>query len=491
MMHRSTAIHRIVLGAMAALLIAGGLVPATSATTSLNASLGSHGSARWTVGSSVTVNLKSMTAGTWKQQLWSGTCSAPATRLAVLSSLVVPTSHTLVKATSVAAFAVPSTGVVLRLVRGTSVVCGVFLNPGVGLPVPTTFHGVDLVGMEMAYTAFDVGTGPVADTNYPVIDTRLIDYLASRHVSILMFTFSWEGMQSLLMGPIPAAPTGNYRAYFDNYKRIVDYATSKGMVVVVAPWQADADGGIGGPTWRGQLVGSVDVPVTAFQDFWTKMANVFKGNPLVWFRLITEPHDMSTMSWWTTAQATVNAIRATGATQRILVPGNDYSAASTWTDNFYDTAPVQRSNAFGYLNANGPGQPLTDPRNNTIIEVHTYVDPDEGGVSPEITSVTAAREHVAVAIAEARAHGYRLFLGEIGMYAGQTTDDGHPASAAWANFAAYARANTDVLLGWTWWAAGEPDWWDDLTAPHFAVTPTNGNTFTGDTVNMTMIKGDF
>lgn len=49
---------------------------------------------------------------------------------------------------------------------------------------------------------------------------------------------------------------------------------------------------------------------------------------------------MSTMSWWTTAQATVTAIRAAGATQRILVPGNDYSAASQWTDNWYDTAPV-------------------------------------------------------------------------------------------------------------------------------------------------------
>jgi endoglucanase len=200
------------------------------------------------------------------------------------------------------------------------------------------------------------------------------------------------------------------------------------------------------------------------------------------------------MLWWTTAQATVNAIRGTGATQRILVPGTNYSAASTWTDNWYDPAPVQRSNAFGYLNANGPGLPFTDPLNNSVVEVHTYLDTDEGGVSAEITSVTAARQHLGVVEAEARAHGYKLFVGEIGMYAGQRTNDGHPASDAWKDFAAYAQANSDLFVGWTWWAAGEPGWWDDVAANgggHYSVTPTNGNTYTGDTVNMTMIKGDF
>ena len=489
-----SAIRRVVLGALAAVLIAGALAPAASGATSLTASLGSHGAARWTVGSSVYVNLKAMSPGTWKQQLWSGTCAVPATRLAVLSSLVVPSSRTLARTTSVTAFAVPSTGVVLRLLRGTTVVCGVFLKPGSGLPAPVQVHGVNLVGMEMAWTGYDRATGPVAGTNYPEFDPRLIDYLASRHVSVLMFLFSWEGMQSQLFGPIPAASTGNYRAYFDNYRRIVDYATGKGIRVVIAPWQANADSGIGGAMWRGDLVGSAPVPVSAFADFWSKMASAFKGNPAVWFRLIAEPHDMSTMQWWTAAQAAVNAIRNAGATQVILVPGTNYSAASTWTDNWYDTAAVQRSNAYGWLNANGPGQPLRDSLNNTVVEVHTYLDTDEGGVSAEITSVTAARQHLAVVATEARARGYRLFVGEIGMYAGQTTNDGHAASAAWADFASYARANQDLITGWTWWAAGEPGWWDDVAANgggHYSVTPTDGNTYTGDTVNMTMIMGDF
>jgi hypothetical protein len=51
-----------------------------------------------------------------------------------------------------------------------------------------------------------------------------------------------------------------------------------------------------------------------------------------------------------------------------------------------------------------------------------------------------------------------------------------------------------VIAGWTWWAAGEPGWWDDVGANdggHYSVTPTDGNTYTGDSVNMTMIKASF
>jgi hypothetical protein len=190
-----------------------------------------------------------MTAGTWKQQLWSGTCAQPATRLAVLSSLLVPSSHALAKTTAFRSRPTSGGGVTLRLIRGSATICGAFVKP-VLVASSGVLHGVDLVGMEMAWTAFSQATGPVADTNYPVIDERLIDYLAAHHVSVITFTFSWEGMQSQLNGPIPASATGNYRAYFDNYVRIVNYATGLGMHVIVAPWQADADSGIAGPAWH-------------------------------------------------------------------------------------------------------------------------------------------------------------------------------------------------------------------------------------------------
>lgn len=353
------------------------------------------------------------------------------------------------------------------------------------------FRGTNLVGMEMNYAAYDQNTGPVAATNYPVYDAHLVDYFAGKRMTAFRFLFSWEAMQATLYGPIPTPDTAmsgtNYQAYFDNYKRIVDYATGvNGAVVIIEPWQANPGGGAGGPRWRGDLVGTAAVPTAAFADFWSKMAANFKDNPLVSYGLVNEPNNMSTMSWWASAQAAVTAIRGAGSTQRIYVPGNGYTAASGWTADYYDTDPSPHSNAYGWLNANGPGQPIFDPLDNIVAEVHTYLDANEGGQGDDITSITAARDHVSVALNEATARGYKIYVGEIGIYAGNPN-----AAAAWADFVTYFNANTGPIVGFTWWAGGMPAWWDDIHAAHFAITPTNGNTFSGDTVNMQLIQNDF
>jgi len=389
-------------------------------------------------------------------------------------------------------------GVGSYLVASGQVLAGATTDPGFGgiafWPPPATLHtkatafrGTNAVGMEMFYGAYAQATGPVAGNNYPVYDERLIDYFAGKRITTLRFLFSWEGMQSVLFGPIPASNTGNYKAYYDNYKRIVDYATNvKGMQVIVEPWQATAASGAGGPRWRGDLVGSAQVPTAAWSDFWTKMVGVFAANPRVAFGLVNEPNNMSTMGWWAIAQAGVTAIRNGGATQRVYVPGNGYTAASSWTQNYYDTDPIQRSNAYGWLNANGPGQPITDPLGNIAVEVHTYLDASQGGLGNDITSVTAARDHLAPVVAEGRARGYKVYLGEIGIYANTPG-----APAAWADFVSYFQANSDELAGFTWWAGGDPVFWPETQAAYFGISPTSAATYTGDTVNMDMIENDF
>ena len=355
---------------------------------------------------------------------------------------------------------------------------------------PTQIRGTNFVGMEMAYQNCDQAGGPIEGTNYPHHDERLVDYFASKRMTTLRFLFSWECMQQVLNGPIPAAQSGRYKTYFDDYKRIVDYATNvKGLRVIVEPWDSNSAGGAGGARYRGNVVGSAAVPNAAFADFWSRMATIFGANARVEYGLINEPNDMSTMAWFTAAQTAVTAIRATGSTQRVYVPGNGYSAASTWTSNFYDTAATKRSNAYGWLNANGVGIPLNDPANNMAAEVHTYLDTDQGGSTTVITSITAARDHLSVAVNEAAAHGYKVYLGEIGMYAGATN-----APQAWADFIDYVDANAGVLLGFTWFAGGDPLWWPDVAANgggHFSISPTSSATYTGDTVNMDMIENDY
>lgn len=402
-------------------------------------------------------------------------------------------------------------------------------DPGFGgiafWPVPATvqrgmpggapaaqFRGSTLVSMEMPFIQFDTGIGPVPFSQYPVFDERLVDYFAGKGMTALRFLVGWEALQSQLLGPMPAAPDGNYKTYFDNYKRIVDYATNaKGMTVLITPWQFDNNvngqgfGGIGGPTWRGGRVGT-EVSIAAWSDFWTKLAGHFKDNPRVAYVLVTEPNNMSTTQWFQIAQAGITAIRNSGSTQRIHVPGNGYSAASTWVigNAFYDTDAVKVSNANGWLNANGVGQPISDPLNNLAVEVHSYVDSDQGGVMDEITSVTALRTQLANTVDWARANGLKVYLGETGMHAGTVVmnDANKQATDAWADFIAYFEANADVLEGFTWWAGGDPVWWADEGANgggHYAISPICGAAitpacpvpFTGDRGNMDMIENDF
>jgi endoglucanase len=119
--------------------------------------------------------------------------------------------------------------------------------------------------------------------------------------------------------------------------------------------------------------------------------------------------------------------------------------------------------------------------------VHTYADQDAGGSSTSVVSGTISRERVKVVVDWARANKLKVFVGEIGMYAGAAN-----ASANWNDFVAYADANADTLVGYAWWGCGKPGWWDDVAAAgggHFSITPTNG--YAVDNVNMNMIKASF
>ncbi len=70
--------------------------------------------------------------------------------------------------------------------------------------------------------------------------------------------------------------------------------------------------------------------------------------------------------WKNAAQAAINAIRATGATNYILVPGNGWTGAASWTDNSYDQgASPKKSNAETMLT-------IQDSKNKLIFEVHQY-----------------------------------------------------------------------------------------------------------------------
>jgi hypothetical protein len=141
----------------------------------------------------------------------------------------------------------------------------------------------------------------------------------------------------------------------------------------------------------------------------------------------------------------------------VLVPGNAWTGAHSWTQNWYGTP-----NSVAMLD-------IVDPGNNFAFDVHQYLDTDSSGGSSTIVSPTIGQERLVQFTNWLHTNNRRGFLGEfavansrIGTSASQIGDE------AIHNMMTYMEANADVWLGWTWWAAGP--WWQEYM---FTAEPTN------------------
>lgn len=311
--------------------------------------------------------------------------------------------------------------------------------------------GCNLAGGEVDYGTANT-TNPTSNSDYLFISHQDIDYLAAKKINFVRLLFSWECLQQSLNSPLAN------NTYSSDMQDRVAYLTSKGITVLIEP-----HGGAGNnfAKYKGNLVGSADVPNSAFADFWARVATIYKNNPKVVFGLTNEPSNMSTMQWFGAAQATINAIRSVSATNMIMVPGNGWTNAQSWNDNWYDTATPKVSNATGF-------KTLTDPGKNLVMSVHMYFDANAGGGADDVVSATIGVERAAVAVNWARANGYKVHFGEFGANAATAM-----APAAIKNFMDYLVANQDVVLGCSWWAYGPPTWWGGY---RFTLCPTSNYT---------------
>jgi len=199
-----------------------------------------------------------------------------------------------------------------------------------------------------------------------------------------------------------------------------------------------------------QVIGT-GVPVSAFADFWSKLAKYYINNPRVIFGLMNEPNSMQTELWLSDANAAIAAIRQTGAKQLIFVPGNAWTGAWSWDQNWYGTANAQVMKG------------VVDPLNNFAFEVHQYMDSDHSGTHDTCVSSTTGSEGLKVFTQWLRDNKFKGFLGE---WAGGRNSVCYQAIQDITN---YIDQNSDVFLGWSWWAAG-PLWGDYI----FALDPSNG-----------------
>ena len=195
-------------------------------------------------------------------------------------------------------------------------VSGNQLVNGAGQPV--RLFGVNRSGTE--YMCVVDGTTGAGIFSGPS-DAASIGRMASWHVNAVRLPLNedcWLGLNG-----VNAAYSGpNYR---DAIAAYVDRLNAAGLVAIIdLHWNAPG----------GRLSGQQQVMADADHSlaFWASVAATFKANPGVMFDLYNEPTTASWMCWrsgcdtkdgWRTAgmQSLIDVVRATGATQPIVVAG--------------------------------------------------------------------------------------------------------------------------------------------------------------------------
>jgi hypothetical protein len=160
--------------------------------------------------------------------------------------------------------------------------------------------------------------------------------------------------------------------------------------------------------------------------FWNSVANAFKSDSAVLFDLYNEPHDVSWSCWlngcttpgWQTAgmQSLVNTVRATGATQPIMLGG------LAW------------ANDLGGWLANKP----TDSANALVASFHNY---NFNVCTPSCWDSTVA-----------------VVAGRVPVVTGELGED-DCAHAYIDQYMSWAESHGISYLGWTW------DTWDCSNGP--------------------------
>ena len=310
---------------------------------------------------------------------------------------------------------------------------GTAIGPGSSGPgkaeivkAPNMLRGINLAGAEFAESSLPGTHGKeymYPDGRYATGYTSP-SYFVQKGMNVFRLPFRWERLQPQRNEPFDKAELERLQTTVTNLKAL-------GAKVILDPHNY--------ARYKKEIIGSSAVPSRDFADFWKRLATLYKDDDAVIFGLMNEPKEMKSEQWRDAANDAIAAIRKTGAKNLVLVPGNGWTGAHSWMQNWYGTPN-------GELMLT-----IVDPADNVAFEVHQYMDKDSSGSGDECVSETIGAERMKAFTDWAKQHKKRGFLGEF------NGGDNPLCEAAVQNMLNHVESNPDVYLGWTWWAAG-PMW---------------------------------
>ncbi|AJY45818.1 glycoside hydrolase family 5 protein [Martelella endophytica] len=298
-----------------------------------------------------------------------------------------------------------------------------------------TLHGINLSGAEFGQPGDPYGQGYI----YPSEST--IKAFADDGFNAVRLPFLWERLQPTLNGTLDATE-------LSRIKDTVETLRDNGMVVILDVHNY--------ARYHGEMIGTPNVPVAAFADFWKRLSAVFANDDDVIFGLMNEPHDISAPAWLAAANAAIDAIRTIGAGNLVLVPGTAWTGAHSWSQTFY-----------GPSNASVMAQ-VVDSSNNFAYEVHQYTDDDFSGKNADCSKIDDAVSALNDFTSWLNANDVQGFLGEFG------TTEQIQCLRGLKQMVDVVQQNPRAWLGWAYWAGG--DWWPKDSPMIIHSNPRDGGT---------------
>jgi regulation of enolase protein 1 (concanavalin A-like superfamily) len=221
-----------------------------------------------------------------------------------------------------------------------------------------------MVGCNLSGGDFGSNVPGVLGTDYFYPSVSHYDWCKSQGMSLVRIPFKWERVQYQ-----DASGTGALNNFLNTpditaIDNSLNLAESRGVRYLLDMHNYAARQLTIGGTAATYTIGTAQLPIAAYANAWSLLAQHFAGRTALWgYDIMNEPHGLpnGVTNWQAMAQAAVNAIRQVDMVHPIIVEGYFYAQASSWTTN---------------------GAPLigiTDPANNLIFSAHSYTDEDGSG----------------------------------------------------------------------------------------------------------------